>query len=258
MPDLTSSIDIKSSSGIGEIVLSNPEKYNALDQNAWLAIPDAIEELVANSARVIVLSGTGGNFCAGADISEFDQVRKNAETALLYEEANEKAFAAIRQAEVPTLAKIKGFCLGGGFGLAAAADLRLSDKSATFGVPAARLGLGYPADAMADIVAAVGAQNSKRLLFTAGRYSAEEMFRMGFISEVMETNTLDSRVADVAKTIANLAPLTHASTKASIAAALGGDREKAAETGNATFSSEDYTEGLAAFREKRPPHFTGK
>ena len=217
MPDQSPSIAHGIKDSVGEITLSNPQKHNALDQDAWLAVPSAVNRLIASSARAIVISGAGDSFCAGADISEFDVVRKNAETAVVYEDVNEKAFAAIRNAEVPTIAKIRGYCLGGGFGLAAAADIRLADMSATFSVPAARLGLGYPVDAMADIVSAIGAQGAKRLLYTAERFSADQMHSMGFLAEVIDPDVLDARVAEMAATIAELAPLTHVSTKASIA-----------------------------------------
>ena len=118
---------------------------------------------------MVVVTGDGGNFCAGADISEFDVVRRNAETARIYEASNVEAFGAVRECAVPTIARIEGYCLGGGFGLAAACDLRLASQEAQFAVPAAKLGLGYPVDAMADIVEAVGSQNANRLLFAAAR-----------------------------------------------------------------------------------------
>ena len=242
---------------IGQLVMTNPQKYNALPQSGWLSIRPTIDGLLADGARVIIVSGADSHFCAGADISEFDTVRKNSETARVYEASNIEAFAAIRDCPVPTIAKIRGYCLGGGFGLAAACDLRVSEPEAKFAVPAAKLGLGYPVDAMTDIVAAIGAQNAKRLMYTAARFSADEMKSMGFLMEVIDSDGLDPYVGELALSICSLAPLTHKATKATVKAMNSGDWETAKAASDATFASKDYAEGRAAFREKRAPKFTG-
>jgi len=254
----SSAVSIKIDEYVGYLTFSNPKKHNALDQEAWLAIPDALQSLTSEGARVIVVAGSGSSFCAGADISEFDAVRKNSETALIYEKANADAFAALSQCSVPTIAKISGFCLGGGFGIAAGCDLRFASQDASFAVPAAKLGLGYPVAAMGDIVAAVGEQGAKRLLFTAQRFDADKMAQMGFLSEVTSKEELDTVVDDIATTIAGLAPLTHRATKAAIEALTTGDTTMANALGGATFSSEDYAEGRAAFKEKRKAVFKGR
>ena len=242
---------------IGQLVMTNPSKYNALPQSGWLSIAPTIDRLLAEGARVIVVNGADSHFCAGADISEFDTVRKNAETARVYEASNIEAFAAIRNCPVPTIARIRGYCLGGGFGLAAACDLRIAEPEAKFAVPAAKLGLGYPVDAMTDIVTAVGAQNAKRLMYTAARFSADEMKSMGFLMEIIESDSLDDHVDELAQNICSLAPLTHKATKATVKAMNSGEWDAAKAASDATFASQAYAEGRAAFREKRPPKFTG-
>jgi enoyl-CoA hydratase/carnithine racemase len=243
---------------IGRLVLSNRAKHNALPQSAWRSVAPTLSGLVADGARVIILSGEGDNFCAGADISEFDAVRKNPETAHHYEASNVEAFTALRNCPVPTIAKIQGYCLGGGFGLAAACDLRVAAQGASFSVPAARLGLGYPVDAMADIVAAIGAQNTKKMLLTAGRFSCQEMLDMGFLTNMMEMTEIDPFVDELALSISLLAPLTHRATKAAVLAVQSRDMDAARAASDATFSSQDYAEGRQAFRERRTPHFEGK
>ncbi len=245
---------------VGSLVVKNQDKHNALDQQAWHDIPKAVDQLLKAGARVIVVSGYGESFCAGADISEFDTVRKDESTARIYEKANADAFAAIRNTPVPTIAKIRGFCLGGGFGLAAACDIRLAADDARFAVPAAKLGLAYPVDAMADIVHAIGAQNAKRLLFTAKQISAADMLNYGFLNEILPAEQLDEHVTAIANDIATLAPLTHRATKAAIDTALNGNvtRNKAAQIGDQTFASADYAEGRKAFKEKRKAKFTGR
>ena len=242
---------------VGTLVLTNRKKYNALPQSGWLSIKPAVEEMLDKGVRVIIMSGAQNDFCAGADISEFDRVRKDASTARIYEASNIEAFAAIRNCCVPTIAKIKGYCFGGGFGLAAACDLRIASDNARFAVPAAKLGLGYPVEAMADIVQAIGAQNAKSLLYTASRYSAEDMQRMGFLSEVVLEDELDQRIDQLAGAISQLAPLTHAATKSAVLAMRTANWEHAKAASDATFSSQDYAEGRAAFREKRQPEFKG-
>lgn len=255
------SLSVQLDNTIGRLTLCNPQKHNALSQDTWLAIPVALQQLIHDGARVIVLSGEGDSFCAGADISEFDVVRKNAETAKVYEKANADAFAAVRECSVPVLAKISKYCLGGGFGLAAATDIRFASDDAQFGVPAARLGLAYPVDAMADITRGVGAQNAKRLLYTGQRFGASDLEAMGFLARVTDKSSLDELVEQTAQQIVGLAPLTHSATKVSIAAAQSGDpaeRAEATRLGNLTFNSRDYDEGRRAFKEKRPAKFIGK
>ncbi len=242
----------------GTLEFHNPGKHNALPQSLWECIPRRLDELVDLGARTILVSGRGASFCAGADISEFETVRKNAETARLYEKTNEDAFTALRNVAVPTIAVIKGYCLGGGFGLAAACDLRLAEPDASFSVPAARLGLAYPVEAMADIVNAVGAQNAKQMLFTAERFTAQTLHDWGFLSEIVDNDELSNRAEILAKSIAGLAPLTHRATKAAIQAVLTGESATAHTLGQATFTSADYEEGRTAFRQKRKPVFKGR
>lgn len=256
------SIKLEVANHIARVTIDRPNKRNALSQSMWRDLAERMDRAASDpDVRVVLIGGTGEDFCAGADIGEFDTVRRDAETARAYENANSEAFAAIRNSPIPTLAAIRGVCFGGGFGIAAACDIRLASDDARFSVPAARLGLAYPHDAMADIVHACGPQFAKYLTFSAARLSAAEALRIGFLAEILPANAVDSRAADIAETIACAAPLSVKASKAAIRAVLSGspsDAAKAQALGAATFDSADYEEGRHAFRQRREPRFQGK
>jgi enoyl-CoA hydratase/carnithine racemase len=227
----------------------------------WQGIPEGLDWLIENGARAIVITGEGDNFSAGADISEFSELRRDAETAIAYEQNNSEAFAAVRHCPVPVIAAIAGICFGGGFGLAAAADIRIADGTARFCVPAARLGLAYPADAVGDIVAALGPQWTRIALFTAREFTAADMLRTGFLAEIVDKGGISAASEALAATIAGNAPLSVAASKIAIRAAIEARPDLAVAAiaaGAATFDSADYAEGRAAFIEKRRPAFTGR
>jgi enoyl-CoA hydratase/carnithine racemase len=246
----------------GFLTIDRPERKNAINRAMWRAIPEAVDWLAGAGARAIILAGGGdSDFSAGADISEFDMVRKNAETARDYEMANCEAFAAIRTSSVPVIASIRGICFGGAFGLAAACDLRIAALDARFAVPAGRLGLAYPADAVADLVNALGAQRARHMLMTAAEMDGASALAAGFLLDAVVADDLPSKVEALAARITSAAPLSVNASRAAVAAALTRDPaalEAAARLGEATFESEDYAEGRAAFREKRKPVFNGR
>jgi len=249
---------------IGWLIIDNPKKRNSISLAMWAALPGAVETLDRNEqVRVIILRGAGDkSFVAGADISEFEETRATAEKAKAYEQINVAAFKAVKHSNKPTIAMIHGHCLGGGLGLALACDLRLADTSSVFGIPAARLGIAYPQDAISDILEAVSASSAKRLLFTAERLGPDEAHRIGLIDEVCEYSALRERITALAGTISNNAPLTLRAAKKAIAATEAGhddaDIGAAMAAAETCFDSEDFKEGRDAFLEKRLPHFKGR
>lgn len=246
---------------VAYIVIDRPARKNAMTQAMWREMTQTLHALANDaSVRVVVLSGAGGDFCAGADIGEFGSVRGDAASARLYEDDNSATFAAIRDCPVPTIAAISGICFGGGFGIAAACDIRIAASNALFSVPAAKLGLAYPVDAMADIVHALGAQMAKYLTCSAARLDADAAYEAGFLLEAVAQDALASRAEALSRTIAANAPLSVRASKASIRAVLSGlgaDTQNATALGDATFESRDYAEGRAAFLERRPARFSG-
>lgn len=252
-----SAVAVACSGSIGRITLHNEQRRNALDQVGWRAIPKAVATLIDQGARVIIVAGKGGHFCAGADITEFDTVRADAASARIYEDDNVKAFQALANSPVPTIAEIRGSCFGGGLGLAAACDLRLAAKDATFAVPAAKLGLAYPAAAMDMLATAIGPQMLRKMLFAATVEDAMTMKTGGFLLAALSAEELTKQASDLATQIAQGAPLSHAANKLSLLAQTAVQLSKAQAAGDATFESEDYSEGRAAFAERRKPQFRG-
>lgn len=248
---------------VGRITINRPEKRNALTDQMWRSLPGAFDWLVGqHHARVVIIEGAGGkDFSAGADIGEFETLRKDSDTARIYETGNSDAFAAIRTCPVPVIAAIRGICFGGGFGIAAAADIRLADDTARFAIPAARLGLAYPVDAVQDLVRALGDQHARYALFCAREMSAQEALACGCLLALCRPAQLETEVMRLAADIAAAAPLSVRASKAAISAHGANspqDLEKAATIAALTFDSLDYAEGRRAFMEKRQPSFSGK
>lgn len=249
--------------GIGTVVFSNPEKYNALNHAMWQAIPRALEDLAADpQVRVVVLEGEGTKaFVSGADISQFESQRTERDARERFGEAVEAAYLAPARCPKPVIAKIRGICMGGGLGLAAACDLRICSTDARFRMPAARLGLGYGATGVQRFVSLIGVQNTYDIFFSARIFGADDALRMGFVLQAVAPEALDATVAEYAQGIAGNAPLTLRALKTTVNALLPdpGERDLAAVNAaiRACFDSADYREGARAFMEKRPPRFQG-
>ncbi|MGO4573919.1 enoyl-CoA hydratase [Microvirga sp. 2TAF3] len=257
-PKLVVSLD----GAVATVSIDNPAKRNALDLDMWKTLPTIVAALDRDErVHVIVLRGAGRNaFASGADIAEFETARADAAGGRLYEAANEAAFRAVAHCSKPVIAMIRSFCLGGGFGLALACDLRVASDNAEFGIPAARLGIGYPPGAMRLVTAAVGGPAARDLFYTARRIGAQEAERLGIVQRVFADEALEAETLSLAQDIARNAPLTIRAAKAAINDALGIVRPGAdpVALADACFDSADAVEGRKAFLEKRAPVFTGR
>lgn len=248
---------------IGRITFDNQARRNAMTLAMWQGLRDAVDRFAADpEIRVLVLRGAGEKaFVAGADISEFEALRASEEGIARYNAISEGADHALHTCPKPTIAAIRGSCVGGGMGIALACDLRIAAEDARFGITAARLGLGYGIDGVRKLVAAVGPASASEILFTGGIFTAEDARAMGVLRHVVPVAELDAAVERLARQIAEAAPLTVRAAKAAILAVQ--DRAGAGEASvealiKACYDSADYQEGRSAFAEKRKPRFQGR
>lgn len=249
---------------VGTITISNPTKMNAMSVQMWTDLPKAIRAFDADpEVRVIVIAGVGDKaFVSGADISQFDKLRSSAKTQDDYDNAVADSMVAPVECSKPVIGKIRGFCFGGGLGLAAACDIRICSEDATFRMPAARLGLGYGHKGIKRFTDIIGLANATDIFVTARRFDAQDALRMGFVSRVCAGKEIDAVVEQYTKMIAENAPLTVAASKFNIRQVCAHpdeqDMERAVQMVKNCFASEDFKEGRTAFMEKRPAQFKGR
>jgi enoyl-CoA hydratase len=249
--------------GIGHLVFNNPEKRNAVSLDMWQAVEAALEAFANDDeVRVVVLSGAGGKaFVSGADISKFEDERASVEAVAHYNATTARIYGRLNAFAKPTVAQITGSCVGGGVALAVCCDLRICGESSRFGIPAARLGLGYGFAGLERLINVVGPAFAKEMFFTARLFTAAEAYEMGLVNRVVPDDRVESYVGEYAGAIAGNAPLTVGSVKAIVGEVLkdpeARDLAKCEELVRRCFASRDYVEGRRAFLEKRPPRFIG-
>jgi enoyl-CoA hydratase/carnithine racemase len=249
---------------IGWLTFNNPARRNACSYAMWDGIAPIIDDFEADpDIRVIVLRGAGDRaFCAGADISEFETARSTPEQVEIYDSAGDRASARLLSVSKPTVAMIRGFCVGGGMGLALDCDLRVSSDTGRFGVPAAKLGIGYGHEGLARLVDVVGPSFAKEIFYTARTFSADEALTMGLINRKVPDSELDDYMRDYCATMAANAPLSMACTKTTVGELTRTDGEPdfalCERLVTECFASDDYVEGRRAFMEKRKAVFQGR
>ena len=256
-----SDIEIEIRDRLAVVTLNRPEVRNAMSLAMWRRIPDIFADLERDSGvRAILLTGAGEHFSAGADITEFAAVRATVDQGTAYEVAVDQCCDAIVASPKPTIAVIRGYCMGGACHLAMSCDFRFAEPSAAFAIPAARLSIVYGVSATRKLFNLVGLANAKRILFSAQRFAADEAFRIGFVDRV--ANDPITAATAFAALMAENAPLTIAGTKVllnGLAGGMGALPDAAAdEVIERAAGSHDYREGRNAFVEKRRPSFKGQ
>jgi enoyl-CoA hydratase len=250
--------------GVATLLFDNEARRNAISVAMSQQAADLLAGFAANpEVRLLVVRGAGDtSFISGADISEFEKVRKDAETAALYSHLSSRMYTSVRDFPKPTIARIRGFCFGGGMGLAAACDLRVCSDDSLFAIPAGRLGIAYRADFIAWLNDIVGAARLKEILITARRYPAAEAAAIGLVHRVVPVAEFDKFFAEYIAAIADNAPLSTAASKIVINEVADQmryvDLDKCRKLSEACANSEDFQEGRRAFMEKRRPAFKGR
>ncbi|MGW1721587.1 enoyl-CoA hydratase/isomerase family protein [Streptomyces sp. NPDC002306] len=232
---------------VATVVIHHPAKRNAMTAAMWRSLPPLLDTLAADpDVRALVLTGEGDTFCAGADISTLQGSPARAQRlAVLAEEA----LAAFPK---PTLAAVRGHCVGGGSQLAAACDLRFAQEGALFGVTPAKLGIVYPASSTRRLSSLVGPSTTKYLLFSGELLDTERALRTGLVDEVVPAGELDKRVAEFTRILASRSQLTQAAAKEF----ANGHTDRDTYWEQRARDSGDTAEGVAAFLERRQPRFT--
>jgi len=264
IPTLTEKLVAHKEGAIGWIIFNNPARHNATSFEMWQSLPLVLGAYAEDpEVRVIVLKGAGEKaFSAGADISQFKEKRTGTEAVREYNTASDNAGRALRECPKPTIAMVRGYCIGGGTAIAVGCDVRIVSDDSRFGVPAARLGLGYRFDGIRRLTSIVGPSFAAEIFFTGRQFSAQEALDMGLVNRLVPVAELEKYTLDYANTIANNAPLTIAAVKRSLVECLKdpADRDLAhcQQMVDACYESADYKEGQAAFMEKRQPQFKGR
>jgi enoyl-CoA hydratase/carnithine racemase len=249
--------------GVGYVTFNNPERLNAVSLDMWDATKRILDGFAAdNDIRVIVLTGAGGKaFVSGADISKFESERANLESSRAYSKRADAAYSSIYEFPKPTIAMIRGYCIGGGLGLATCCDLRIATDNSRFAVPAAKLGIGYGYVGLKRLTDIVGPAFAKEIFYTARQFDAQEALAMGLINRAVPTADLETYVKSITDMICANAPLTIKAVKYTVGEILKDDDKRnvarTVEMVETCYGSRDFTEGRTAFMEKRKPVFTG-
>jgi len=264
MPTATEKLIARKDGAIGWVIFNNPEKRNAMSLEMSEATAATMESYAKDpEVRVVILRGQGDKaFISGADISQFKERRSNAEQVKAAEAISERTNKAIRECPKPVIAMIRGYCMGGGLGTAVVCDLRIASDDSRFGVPAAKLGVGYRFSGIRRLSELVGPSFTAEIFYTGRQFSAQEALQMGLINRMLPAAELEKYVLDYAATLAGNAPLTIAAVKRSLIELrkdpADRDLELCQKMVDDCFASEDYVEGRNAFMEKRKPVFKGK
>jgi len=260
---MTDKVLSRKEAGVGFVTFNNPARHNAVSLEMWQAAKRILDDFAADGeVRVVVLTGAGERaFVSGADISKFASERASLEAQRAYDRTTAATFNSVYEFPKPTIAMIRGYCLGGGLGVATCCDLRICSDNSTFAVPAAKLGVGYGYGGLKRLVDIVGPSYAKEIFYTARQFDAQEAYAMGLVNRVVPAAELERHVRSITDMISANAPLTIKAVKVTVGEIVKDEAKRdvarAEQLVEQCFTSRDYTEGRTAFMEKRKPVFTG-
>ncbi|KZB86324.1 enoyl-CoA hydratase/isomerase family protein [Amycolatopsis regifaucium] len=245
---------------VARLMFSRPEKMNAITYGMWSAIPDVVARVEADPAiKVLVLTGAGAHFSAGADISEFRDLRSTADAAETYDKAVDGAVAALAASRKPTVAMIQGNCIGGGCQIAVACDFRFAAEGSRFGITPSKLGIVYHFDSTRQLISLVGPAHAKYFLLSGELVDARRAREIGLLNDVFPAEELESSTMKFVETLASRSQASVRGMNRIIEKIVAGQEESDAEVDEIRLGAlhgEDYAEGVAAFLARRPPKFT--
>ena len=258
-------VDLEISGHVASVVFNQPSRHNAMSFSMWQQLAAHMQQLASSeqpNVRVVVLTGAGErSFVSGSDISEFHEQRSGDDAINRYNKIAADAETSVYNCPLPTIAKINGYCMGGGLGIAMGCDLRLCSDDAVFSLPAGRLGLGYEFDAVCKLFDLLGPTATSQLFYSGKKLNATQALELGLVNQVVHRDALEEEVNQLAEGIAQQAPLTLKAYKAALLEyrkpAQQRDVAAISQMVNHCYTSSDYAEGQAAFREKRQPEFKG-
>ena len=256
-------LDIESD-GLAVIRFNNPAKHNAMSIEMWEGFALALKEAAQRpEVRVLVLTGDGGKaFVSGADISQFETQRNSPQTRAEYERRSGAYGSLLSEFPRPTISCIRGYCMGGGLGVALGTDIRIASRGSRFGIPAAKLDIAYPFNGLRVLNALVGPSWARLLMYSAMQIDAAQAERIGLVTRMVEDETLWEDTLALARTIAGNAPLSVRASKVALDQIqkdpADRDMEAVRESAARCARSEDSAEGRRAFMEKRAPRFVGR
>jgi|SaaInl5LU_22_DNA_1037371.scaffolds.fasta_scaffold28183_1 enoyl-CoA hydratase len=245
--------------GIVSVTINDPRRHNVMTRAGWGSLVEIFDEIsTLPDVRIVRLQGAGDKaFIAGADISEFDN-EFSGETGVAYDDATVAGLQAISNCPFPTIAAIRGHCIGGGLGVALACDIRICSQTSELGIPAGRLGLSYPSQAVHRLVDIVGPATAKYIFFSAQRYTAGESLQMGLVNKVVSDEDFEDVIYQYCDSVCHNAPLSLRAAKYMVDEGAEGNQDEMRRRAIECLTSDDYAEGKQAFMEKRKPVFKGR
>ena len=257
---MTEGLEFTTDGDVARLTFSRPEKQNAITHEMWAAIPGVVREVEADPAvKVLVLDGKGPHFSAGADVSEFQRLRAEPEAAARYDDAVHAAVEALATMTKPSVAMVRGNCIGGGCQLAVACDLRFAAEGARFGITPSKLGIVYEFQSTQLLVSLVGPAHARYILLSGELLGAARAREIGLVNDTFPDDELESATKAFVETLCSRSQSAVRGMNTIIGKIVAGQREADADVDKIrldALTGVDYAEGVAAFLERRPPRFT--